>query len=123
MNHLSIKNHVLGNLRIYLPPAHKIRHGDRTLFRKLFPRSAYVHIIREARKDGILNATAHSTHAGFAAGGKIAVRTAEGDNAQLAMVVELIDSRDRLEEFFLKHKELLRGKVIIYKEVEFWDAV
>ena len=28
-----------------------------------------------------------------------------------------------LEEFFLKHKELLRGKVIIYKEVEFWDAV
>lgn len=37
------------------------------------------------------------------------------------MVVELIDDRDALEFFFLKHKSLLEGKVVIYKEVEFWN--
>jgi len=36
--------------------------------------------------------------------------------------VELVDKREKLENFFLKHRELLREKVVIYKEVEFWDA-
>jgi len=81
-----------------------------------------MHIIREAQKDGILNATVHSSHVGLLPEGKIAVRTVEGDNDRLTMVVELIDHRDKLEAFFLKHQALLRGKVIIYKEVEFWDV-
>ncbi|ANI88953.1 hypothetical protein A9P82_06380 [Arachidicoccus ginsenosidimutans] len=122
MEHSKIKNHKLGNLRIYVEPSHKIRHGDRTLFRKLFPKSAYLHIIKEAQKDGIINATVHNTHTSFTSDGKIVMQSAEGDSSQLAMVVELIDKREKLETFFLKHKDLLHNKVVIYKEVEFWDV-
>ncbi|ANH80962.1 hypothetical protein A8C56_08180 [Niabella ginsenosidivorans] len=121
MAHHKVKNHVLGNLRIYIEPAHKVRHGERSLFRKIFPRSAYLHILEEARKDGIINATVHNTQTSYTADGKIVTFNAEGNNSQLAMVVELIDKRERLETFFLKHRELLLGKVVIYKEVEFWD--
>lgn len=116
-----VKNHILGNLRIYIEPAHKVRHGERSLLRKIFPRSTYLHIIKEARKDGIIKATVHNTHTSYTNDGKVTVFSAEGDNSQLAMVVELIDKRELLEKFFLKHKELLKGKVVIYKEVEFWD--
>ena len=122
MTSQTIKNHVLGNLRIYLESSHKIRYGDRTLFRKLFPQSAYMHIVREARKEDIMNVTAHSTQVCFTPEGKMAVRSIEGDNSQLAMVVELIDKLEKLESFFMKYKDLLRGKVIIYKEVAFWDV-
>lgn len=116
-----IKTRNLGHLRIYIEPSHKVRHGDRSLFRKLFPKTAYLHILKEARKDGIINATAHHVQTSYTGEGKIASFTAEGDNSQLAMVVELIGKRDRLETFFRKHNDLLKGKVVIYKEVECWD--
>lgn len=121
MDH-KIKNHVLGNLRIYVAPSHKVRHGERSLFRKIFPKSAYLHIIKEAQKDGIISATVHNTHTSYTNDGKMIASNTEGDNSQLAMVVELIDKRALLEQFFLKHRDLLKGKVVIYKEVEFWDT-
>lgn len=43
-----IKSHSLGKLEIYIAPAHKVKHGNRTLFRKLFPKSTYMHIVAEA---------------------------------------------------------------------------
>ncbi|OQP60177.1 hypothetical protein A3860_34415 [Niastella vici] len=115
-----IKTHSLGKLEIFIEPAHKVRHGKRTLFRKLFPKSAYLHIIAEAKKDGILNASAHNTHASYSSEG-IQAFAVDGDNSKLAMCVELIDKKEKLEHFFLKHKDLLRSKIVIYKEVEFWD--
>ncbi len=117
-----IKHHSLGKLEIYIAPAHKVRQGARSLFRKLFPKSTYMHLIEEAKKDGIINAAAHSTHTSFTTDGKIISFTAEGDNSRLAMCVELVDKREKLETFFLKHRESLREKVVIYKEVEFWDV-
>ncbi|MFT4019811.1 MAG: DUF190 domain-containing protein [Agriterribacter sp.] len=117
-----LKHHSLGKLEIYIAPAHKVQHGRRSLFRKLFPKSTYIHLIEEAKKDGIINAAAHSTHTSFTTDGKIIAFSAEGDNAKLAMCVELVDKREKLENFFLKHRELLREKVVIYKEVEFWDV-
>ena len=116
-----IKTHSLGKLEIYIEPSHKIRHGERTLFRKLFPKSAYIHIITEARKDGIINASAHNTHMSYSNSGAIQTYNIESDNSKLAIVVELIDKKEKLEHFFQKHKDLLRSKVVIYKEVEFWD--
>jgi PII-like signaling protein len=117
-----IRTHALGKLEIYIEPAHKVRHGERTLFRKLFPRSAYLHIVAEAKKDGIRNATVHPTHTSYGGGAEIETFRVDGDNSRLAMCVELIDGKDRLEAFFVKHRELLRGKVIVYKEVEVWDV-
>ncbi len=116
-----VKTHSLGKLEIFIEPAHKVRQGESSLFRKLFPKSTYMHIIQEAKKEGIINAAAHSTHTSFAGNGKVVTFSAEGDNSKLAMCVELIDRKEILENFFLKHKDLLRSKVVIYKEVEFWD--
>jgi PII-like signaling protein len=117
-----IRTHALGKLRIYIEPAHKIRHGERSLFRKIFPKSAYIHIIAEAKKDGILNASVYNTHTGYSNHGNIQSFSVEGDNSRLSMCVELIAKKETLELFFLKHKELLRSKIVIYKDVEFWDT-
>lgn len=117
-----VKHHSLGKLEIYIAPAHKVQHGTTSLFRKLFPKSTYMHLIQEARKEGILNAAAHSTHTSFTTDGKVITFSAEGDNSKLAMCVELVDKREKLEAFFLKHQDSLREKVVIFKEVEFWDA-
>ncbi len=117
-----VKHHSLGKLEIYIAPAHKVKQGTRSLFRKLFPTSMYVHLLQEARKDGIINAAAHSTHTSFTTDGKVITFSVEGDNSKLAMCVELVDEREKLEAFFLKHQDSLREKVVIYKEVEFWDA-
>jgi PII-like signaling protein len=112
----------LGKLEIYIEPAHKVRHGERTLFRRIFPKSAYLHIISEAKKDGIIKASAYSTHTSYSNGDDIQSFTPEGDNSKIAMCVSLVDKKEKLQLFFYKHKDLLRNKVVIYKEVEFWDV-
>ena len=116
-----IKSHSLGKLKIYIAPADKITHGKRTAWQKLFPKSAYIHIVQDAKTEGIINATVYNTHFGFSNSGKIQAYNMEGDNSKLTMCVELVDKKEKLETFFLKHKEYLQGKVVIYKEVEFWD--
>ncbi|WP_447640340.1 MULTISPECIES: DUF190 domain-containing protein [Chitinophagaceae] len=117
-----VKHHSLGKLEIYIAPAHKVQHEPKSLFRKLFPKSTYLHLIQEAKKDGILNASAHSTHTSFTTDGKVITFSAEGDNSKLAMCVELVDDREKLEAFFLKHRDSLHEKVVIYKNVEIWDV-
>lgn len=117
-----LKIHALGKLRIYIEPTHKVRHGERSLFRKLFPKSAYLHIVSEAKKEGIMKASVYQTHSGYSNQGPVQLFSAEGDNSKLTLCIELIDKREDLEAFFLKHTELLRSKVVIYKEVEFWNA-
>ncbi len=88
---------------------------------KLFPKSAYIHIIEDAKAEGILNASVYNTHFGFSNKEGIQVYNIESDNSKLTMCVELVDTREKLESFFLKHQEYLKGKVVVYKEVEFWD--
>lgn len=116
-----VRSHSLGKLKIYITPADKIRHGKRTAWQKLFPKSAYIYIVQDAKAEGILNATVYHTHFGFSNNANIQVYSPEGSNANLTMCVELVDTREKLEAFFLKHKDYLAGKVVIYKEVEFWD--
>lgn len=88
----------------------------------MFPKSAYLHIIQEAKKDGIMKASAYSTHASYAGDEDIQSFSADGDNSGVAMCVQIVDKKEKLQEFFYKHKDLLRGKVVIYREVEFWDV-
>jgi len=116
-----VKSHSLGKLRIYIEPAHKVRHGDRSFYRKLFPKTAYMHIISEAKKEGILKAAAYNAQMGYSNQGNIQLHHIERDNSKLAICLELIDKKEKLESFFLKHQELFRSKVVIFKEVEFWD--
>lgn len=117
-----VKSHSLGKLKIYITPADKIKHPERTTWQKIFPKSAYIHIVEDAKKEGILNASVYNTHFGFSNKGKIRAMSIEGDNSKLTMCVELVDTREKLEAFFLKNKEHLKDKVVIYKEVEFWDV-
>jgi len=115
----AIKTHKLGKLRIYLATGDKIK--SETMLRKMFPKNVYRHIVSEAKKEGIMNASVFNTHFGYSNNGKVQERSIESDNAGLTICIELIDARDKLETFFSKHKDILKGKVIIYKEVEFWD--
>lgn len=87
----------------------------------MFPKSAYLHIIKEAKKDGIMKASAFSTHMSYTKDDDIQSFSVEGDTSGLHMCVMLVDKRAKLQHFALKHKELLRSKIVIYKEVEFWD--
>ena len=116
-----VTSHALGKLRIYLEPAHKVRHGERSFYRRIFPKSVCVHIVDEARKEGILNASVYQTHMGYSNRGPVRFRHLEGDNSKLSVCLELIDEKERLEQFFLKHQHLFKSKVVIYKPVEFWD--
>lgn len=120
MNH-KVKSHAMGKLRIYIAPSDKVKHVNPSTWQKMFPKSAFVHIIKDAKAEGILNASVYNTQYGFSNKGKIQSFSVEGDNSKLTMCVELVDEREKLEAFFIKHKDYLKGKVVIYKEVEFWD--
>ena len=114
-----INTHALGKLRIYLTTGEKVK--SEKLLRKMFPKNTYRQIVIEAKKDGIMNASVFSTHFGYRNNEQIQQQSAEADNRGLTICVELIDKREKLENFFITHKEVLKGKIIIYKEVEFWD--
>ena len=116
-----VRSHSLGKLEIYIEPSHKVQNDGKNIFRKLFPKSVYMHIIEQAKKDGIVNASAHSTHSSYTNNGEIVSFSLEGNNSKLAMCVELVDKREKLEEFFLRHKNSLHSRVVIFKEVEVWD--
>lgn len=115
-----ISTHNLGKLRIYLETGQKIE--SKTLLRKMFPKNAYKELILLAKESGIMNASVFSTHSGYSNHGKINQFSVESDNQGLTMCIELIDTRPRLEEFFLTHKAIFNNKVVVYKEVEFWDV-
>jgi PII-like signaling protein len=116
-----IKSHAVGKLRIYITPADKVKRVNPTTWQKLFPKSAFVHIVKDAKDEGILNASVYATQYGFSNRGNIQSFSIDGDNSKLTMCVELVDERKKLEAFFIKHKDYLNGKMVIYKEVEFWD--
>ena len=42
-------------------------------------------------------------------------------NVKLTLCVELIGQRDELELFCRKHSDLLKNKVIVYKDIEHWS--
>jgi len=117
-----VKKRSLGKLKIYIEPSHKIKDNTASFFRKMFPKSTYLHIVSEAKKDGIINASVYQTHSGFSHNGRIERYQLEGNNSDLAICIELIDEREKLETFFLKHQGLLKSKIIIYKEVEVWET-
>jgi len=75
-----------------------------------------------AKEDGILNASVFDTHMSFAGENKISQFSYETDNSGLTVCVELIDKKEKLQRFFVKHSDSLRDKVVIYKEVEYWDV-
>jgi PII-like signaling protein len=114
-----VKTRKMGKLRIFLKSGEMIK-GDKLLHR-LFPKSKYRKIMEEAKNSGILQAHIYHTHAAYESGSNIAHFSADGDNGRLTVCLELIDEREKLEQFFTTHKAMLKNKTVIFKEVEFWS--
>lgn len=115
-----IKTHKVGKLRIYLKTGEKIK--SKGLLRKLFPKSTYWKIVEEAKNSDLMNAHVFHTQTAFAKGGEIHHNRAESDNSGLTVCIELVDTREKLENFFRTHHEMLKDKTVIFKEVEFWNV-
>lgn len=125
LNHESMKDHhivsnELGKIRIYLTPRDRV--PTKGFWDKLNAKPIYREIIQAAKKDGLMNAAAFTTHFGFTNGGKVQSEGVETINPNLTLCVELIDHKDRLEKFCRNHGALLQGKTIVYKHVEHWDV-
>ncbi len=116
----NLKTHKLGKLRIYLQTGEKIK--SKSLLRKIFPKNAYKEIILQAKRNGIMNASVFSTHFGYNNYGELTKFNLESENTGLTLCIELIDTREKLEKFFLSHKAIFKDKVTVFKEVEFWDT-
>jgi PII-like signaling protein len=109
----------MGKLRIYMATGESVK--SKTLLRKIFPKSKYLKIMQEAKASGIMNAHVFHTHAAVQKGGKMAHHSVEGDNSGLTVCVELVDVKEKLQQFFKTHKDILKENTVIYKEVEFWE--
>jgi len=107
-----------GQLRIYLPQG-ETRHGMG--LRSLFGRPLFRELIDLAKQYGILNATSHSTHYGFSNNGRVHSDGSETPNPHLSVCVELIDRRDRLEEFCHQNSVILKDRVMVFKHLEHWE--
>lgn len=115
---IQIKEQKIGKLRIFLKSGEKVK--SERLLHKLFPKNKYSKILDEARKSGLMNAHIYQTHAAFE-GGKVAHYSLEGNNSRLTVCLELVDFKEKLELFFVSHKEMLKGNTAIFTEVEFWS--
>ena len=70
-----------------------------------------------------MNAIAYTGQHGFTNRGHVETRDPESGSMRLPMCLELVDHKDKLEEFCRKHGDLLKGKVIVYKHVEHWSIL
>jgi len=116
-----IKTTKIGKLRIYLKSGETVK--DDRFMRKLFPKNKYRNLLNEAKNSGIRNAHIYHTHAAYERGGTVEHHHVEFGNGGLTVCLELVDEKEKLEVFFTTHKEMLKDKTVIYKEVETWEHI
>lgn len=114
-----ITEHAYGKLQIFVQPREKVQ--AESLMHRLRSRQLYRELVKYAKDDHLMNATVYQTHHGYSLHGKISGHHVELANDNLAMCVELIDEKSKLEAFCEKHAQLLKGKMIVFKAVEFWQ--
>lgn len=109
----------IGKLRIYLKAGERVPAKNR--ISSLFSKTVYWNLMREAKKDNIMQAHVFYTNISHRRGEGIHHTTAEGDHSGLTVCLELVDEKEKLELFFKTHASVFKGKTVIYKEVEFWS--
>jgi len=119
MKEPEIVEKALGKLQIYLKPKDKLKSTG--LMSRLNAKQLYKELVQYAKNDHLMNASVYQTHSGYSMHGKISTAHVEMDNSDLVLCVELIDEKVKLEDFCKKHAELLQGKLIVFKAVEFWE--
>lgn len=112
----------VGQVRIYMMQGERSEKTGKGLKNWLSGSAPlYKEIIKTAKQDGLLNATAHHTHYGFSGKGKVQSGDLEMPNPSMNLYVELIGPRDELELFCRKHGTLLKDKIVLYKHIEHWE--
>jgi PII-like signaling protein len=119
MSKPTIIEQFLGKIQIYVKPTEKIEATG--LINSLRSRQLYRELVKYAKEDQLMNASVYQTHHGYSMHGKISSNHPELANQDLYLCVELIDKKQKLETFCQKHAELLKGKMIVFKAVEFWE--
>lgn len=119
MNKPAILEQSLGKIQIYVKPGEKVQATG--LIHSLRSRQLYRELVKYAKEDHLMNASVYQTHHGYSMHGEISSTHAELENQDLFLCIELIDKKDKLEEFCCKHAIVLKGKMIVYKAVEFWE--
>ena len=119
MDKAGIIEQAFGKLQIYIKPKEKIQ--PENMLHRLRSRQLYRELVKLAKEEHLMNASVYQTHHGYSLHGRISSHHAELANEELSMCVELIDEKSKLEAFCLKHSELLKGKMIVFKPVEFWQ--
>lgn len=115
----AISSREIGQINIYMTHADKAStHG----MKRWFSKPLYRAVIEAAKKEGILNANAHHAHHGYSALGDIQSNDMEIPNDKLTLCIELISSREKLEQFCRGHGHLLTNKIVVYKRLEHWDV-
>lgn len=110
----------LGHLLIHLTP--RCRRPGKTGFKAMLGCPLYQEIIRAAKADGILSATAYPAQFGYAGAAKLqANEHLETPNGNITLRVELVDERAKLELFCRRHGDLLRNRVVVFKPAEHWE--
>ncbi|TZF81720.1 DUF190 domain-containing protein [Pedobacter sp. BS3] len=110
----------LGKLQIYVKPMEKIQATG--FIHRLKSRQLYRELVKYAKHDHLMNASVYQTHHGYSMHGKINTGNVELANQDLFVCVELIDEKQKLEAFCQKHAGLLKGRMLVFKPVEFWEV-
>ena len=116
-HHHAVSSREIGLVRIYLKPNDRSPKATKSWWNQT---PLYRELVKAAKADGIMNATAHHTHFGYSNHGAVHQEGAELTNPELTMYVELICTRPKLEAFCARHVDLLAQKVIVYKHLEHW---
>lgn len=109
----------LGKLQIYVKPKDKIEAMN--FVHSLRSRSLYRELVKYAKEDSLMNASVFQTHHGYSMHGKISTAHVEIPNQDLYLCIELIDEKVKLEAYCKKHRDLLKGKMVVFRPVEFWE--
>ena len=116
---VTIIEKALGKLQIYVKPKDKVEAEN--FIHSLRSRSLYVALVKYAKEDKLMNASVFQTHHGYSMHSRIETNHVEVPNQDLYICIELIDEKEKLEEYCKKHKELLKDKMIVFRPVEFWE--
>lgn len=108
----------LGQLRIFLQSGEKLR--PKTWTQRLNNPPVYLRIIQKAREFGLAHGTVKQCVAGFVDKGQSQRNPNDYGNARLPIYVELHGTREMLERFCQESLGLLKGRMIVYKDVERW---
>jgi H+/Cl- antiporter ClcA/PII-like signaling protein len=108
----------LGQLRIFL-------HSDDKLpadgwKERLHNQPIYLRILKKAQEFGLTHGTVKQCVSGFYDEDQTRRDLPGHRNTRLPIYVELHGSRERLEQFCRESSDLLRGGMIVYKDVERW---